>query len=57
MKYIILTPILVIYLVVILILAGLACMWSFDFNNFKLKSRNISHKIGLGYWLQGKFKL
>jgi hypothetical protein len=51
MKYIIFLPILIAYVLVLTIICGIQCMWSFDFKNVGLRRRNLNHKLGVGYKL------
>jgi len=51
MKYIIFFPILLVYILILTLICGIQCLWSFDFNKFHLRHRNLNHKLGVGYWL------
>jgi hypothetical protein len=51
MKYIIFFPILLIYVILLSLVAGIQCLWSFDFNQFRTRKRNLNHKLQIGHWL------
>lgn len=51
MKYIIFLPIHFVYMLILSLIVGVICLWSFDFNKFGLRVRNLNHKIGFGYWI------
>jgi hypothetical protein len=53
MKYIIFIPISILYILILSLIAGIQCLWSFDFKrNFYTYRRNINHKLKFGYWLE-----
>lgn len=51
MKYIIFFPILLIYVILLSLVAGIQCLWSFDFNQFRRRKRNLNHNLRIGHWL------
>jgi hypothetical protein len=51
MKYLIFLPIYGAYMLLLSIIVGIVCLWSFDFNKFGLRTRKLNHAIGFGYWL------
>ena len=51
MKYLIFVPILLVYNLIISIIVIVQSLWSFDFNQFGRRKRNLNHKLKFGYWL------
>jgi len=51
MKYLIFLPIYWVYMLLLFIIVGIICLWAFDFKKFGLRTRNLNHVIGFGYWI------